>query len=89
MPLILGRRLGEKIRLTIDPGADPQEALRRLLEDGIDIEVASIKNNNHVRLCITAPRELLVLREELLEHGDALSRLDRDDDGAACEALCR
>ncbi|MOA21888.1 carbon storage regulator [compost metagenome] len=78
MPLIIGRRVGEKIRLTIDPGADPQEALRRLLEDGIDIEVAAIKNNNHVRLCITAPRELLVLREELVAFDDGTASNTRD-----------
>ncbi|SEJ46298.1 carbon storage regulator, CsrA [Pseudomonas linyingensis] len=81
MALILGRRVGEKIRLTIDSGVDPQEALRRLLEDGIDIEVVSIKNNNHVRLAIAAPRELLVLREELVEGGNGhLSRPDADNE---------
>ena len=87
MSLILGRRVGEKIRLTIDPGADPQDALRRLLEDGIEIEVAAIKNNNHVRLCITAPRELLVLREELVAGSN--EQYHMDNDGMQCESPCR
>ena len=78
MSLILGRRVGEKIRLTIDPGADPQDALRRILEDGIDIEVVNIKNNNHVRLAIAAPRELLVLREELVEGSNERYHMDND-----------
>ncbi|SFP39005.1 carbon storage regulator, CsrA [Geopseudomonas sagittaria] len=87
MSLILGRRVGEKIRLTIDPGADPQDALLRLLEDGIDIEVVSIKNNNHVRFGITAPRELLVLREELVAGSN--ERYHMDNDGMQCESPCR
>lgn len=64
MSLIIGRRFGEKIRLTIDPSADPQEALRRLIEEGIEIKVACIKNLNHMRLGIMTPREVLVLRED-------------------------
>lgn len=66
MPLIIGRRVGEKIRLTIDPSADPREALRAMIEEGIEIEVTCIKSLNHVRFGILAPRELLVLREELV-----------------------
>lgn len=67
MPLIIGRRVGEKIRLTIDPDVDPQEALRQLIEHGIEIEVGSIKSGNHVRFCIQAPREVRVMREELVD----------------------
>lgn len=66
MPLIIGRRVGEKIRLFIDPSVDPQQALRAMLEEGIEIKVAGIKNLNHVRLGIITPREVLVLREELV-----------------------
>lgn len=86
MPLILGRRVGEKIRLTVDPGADQEEALRRLIADGIEIEVASIKNNNHVRLAIAAPRELLVLREELVEGSS--EHYHMDNDGMQRESSC-
>ncbi|SEJ57313.1 carbon storage regulator, CsrA [Pseudomonas linyingensis] len=87
MPLILGRRVGEKIHLTIDPSADQEEALRRLIADGIEIEVASIKNNNHVRLAIAAPRELLVLREELVAGSN--EQYHMDNDGMQCESPCQ
>lgn len=66
MPLIIGRRVGEKIRLVIDPSADPQEALRAMLEEGIEIEVTCIKSLNHVRFGILAPKNVLVLREEVI-----------------------
>lgn len=64
--LILTRRPGDTIRLTVDPTVDPQEALRWLLEEGIDIEVAEILGER-VRLAIRAPDELRVMRGELVE----------------------
>lgn len=68
MPLILGRQPGQKIILTIDPEVDPQEALRWILEEGIEISVASVTHGGKtVRLGIRAPREVLVLREELID----------------------
>lgn len=64
--LVLCRRAGEKVILTIDPDADPQEALRWLLEEGIEISVAGFTHGGKtVRLGIRAPREVLVLRGEL------------------------
>ncbi|MNC84299.1 carbon storage regulator [compost metagenome] len=61
--------------------------MRRLIEDGIEIDVASIKNNNHVRLGITAPRELLVLREELVAGGNC--QPEHENDRAPCEGPYR
>jgi sRNA-binding carbon storage regulator CsrA len=67
MPLILGRKAGQKIVITIDPAADPQELLRALQADGIEIAVKDIGDHGtYVRLMIDAPRELLVLRAELV-----------------------
>lgn len=56
MPLIICRRAGQKIRLTIDPSADPQAALRWLLAGGIDIEITGIQSDR-VRLALRAPDE--------------------------------
>lgn len=69
MPLVLGRRIGEKLVLTIDPDTDPQQVLRALLEEGIEISVADYDTKRkQVRLSVRAPREMLVLREELVHH---------------------
>lgn len=66
MPLVLGRRIGEKLVLTINPDADPQQAMRALLEEGIEISVVDYDTKRkQVRLSVRAPREMLVLREEL------------------------
>ncbi len=35
--LILTRRVGQSIVLTIAPGADPEQALHQLLRDGITV----------------------------------------------------
>lgn len=68
MPLVLGRRIGEKLVLTIDPDADPQQALRALLGEGIEISVTDYDTKRkQVRLSVRAPHEVLVLREELSE----------------------
>lgn len=68
MPLILSRRIGEKLVMTIAPGADPQELLHALQTDGIEITVRGINDSGtQARLMVSAPRELLVLREELTD----------------------
>ncbi len=67
MPLILGRQAGQKLVITINPTADPQECLRALLADGIEITVKDINDHGtQARVMVDAPRELLVLREELV-----------------------
>ena len=68
MPLILGRKAGQKLIISIAPDADPQELLRALQTDGIEITVKDISDHGtYVRLMVDAPQELLVLREELTE----------------------
>ncbi|THG87082.1 carbon storage regulator [Pseudomonas sp. A-1] len=68
MPLILSRKAGQKLVITLDPAADPQEFLRALQADGIEITIKEISGRGaQVRLMVDAPRELLVLREELTE----------------------
>lgn len=75
MPLILGRKAGQKLIITIAPDADPQELLRTLQADGIEITVKDISDHGtQVRLMVDAPRELLVLREELVEDSEKLSQ---------------
>lgn len=67
MPLVLGRRIGEKLVLTIDPDTDPQQVLHALIDEGIEISVADYDTKRkQVRLSVRAPREVLVLREELV-----------------------
>ena len=65
MALILDRKLGQKIVITIHPDADVQECLRALQGEGIEITVKDT-SSSQVRLMVSAPRELLVLREELV-----------------------
>lgn len=64
--LLLTRKKGEEIRLTIDPGVDTDKLLRRLLIDGITIRVNSF-SCSQVQIGIEAPPEVLVLRSELVE----------------------
>lgn len=69
MPLILGRKAGQKLIITLAPGADPLECLRALQADGIEITVKEINDHRTmVRLMVDAPRELRVLREELVSY---------------------
>ncbi|THG87083.1 carbon storage regulator [Pseudomonas sp. A-1] len=70
MPLQLTRRVGQRIFLTIDPAADLQEAVQRILKEGIEIGVAFI-GDSRVYLDITAPQEVKVLREELVARDNA------------------
>lgn len=70
MPLFLSRKAGQKLVITLAPDADPQECLRALRADGIEITVTDIgARGAQVRLMVDAPRELLVLREELASEG--------------------
>lgn len=62
--LALTRREGQHIRLTIDPGVDTEKLLKHLLRDGITITMGII-DGNKASIAIDAPREILILREEL------------------------
>lgn len=66
--LVLTRKEGEQLRLTVAPGADPEKLLQHLIRDGITVNVAEARHGK-ASLGIEAPREVLVLREELSSHG--------------------
>ncbi|SEJ57350.1 carbon storage regulator, CsrA [Pseudomonas linyingensis] len=92
--LVLSRRVGQKLILTIDPSVDPQVALQRILEEGIEICVTkSDFLRKQFRLGIKAPREVRVQREELVWRDNARNNLescsngglDIDSDGGPCE----
>ena len=63
--LVLTRREGEQIQLTIDPGADTDKLLRRLLIDGITIGINEL-SGGRARISIEAPPEVVILRTELI-----------------------
>lgn len=103
MPPTLTRKVGQKLIITIAPEADPQEALRALQAEGIEIVLREIYDHaSKERLLVVAPRELLVLlvllvlREELVKGGKVRNnlelsnngRLDKNNGGVPCEAIC-
>lgn len=63
--LVLTRKEGEQLRLTIDPGVDTEKLLQHLLRDGITINVGEI-GLRQVRIGIEAPAEVQVMRAEIL-----------------------
>ena len=63
--LMLTRRIGQSIVLTVAPGADPEQALHQLLRDGITVEINRVEHGN-VRVSIDAPRTIQILRDELI-----------------------
>lgn len=65
--LTVTRREGEMIRLTIDPGVDTEKLIKQLLRDGITVHVGAIQGHSHVRISIDAPKQLLILRDELID----------------------
>ena len=65
--LVLTRRQGEYITVYPAGDVDPGMTVAELFKDGpMEIHVGSI-NKNQVRLNFKAPRELLLLRNELCE----------------------
>lgn len=63
--LALTRREGQHIRLTIDPGVDTEKLLKHLLRDGITITLGAI-DRGKVTVAIDAPKEIMILRDELI-----------------------
>jgi sRNA-binding carbon storage regulator CsrA len=63
--LLLTRRVGQSIVLTVAPEGDPEQALHQLLRDGITIEINRVEHGN-VRVSIDAPRTIQILRDELI-----------------------
>lgn len=64
--LTLTRHEGDLIKLSIDPGVDTGALLKHLLRDGITIHVGAL-SRGQVRIGIDAPKEMLVLRDELAD----------------------
>lgn len=62
--LVLTRKEGEHLRLTLALGANPEKLLQHLIRDGITISVAEARHGS-ASIGVEAPKELLVLREEL------------------------
>lgn len=63
----LNRRDGEQIRLIIEPGTDTDTLLRELLRNGITILINTTSNPNQIRVSIDAPRQISILRGELVQ----------------------
>lgn len=63
--LVVTRKEGEKINISIDPGVDTQRLLEHLLRDGITVHVGGF-HAGQVKIAIDAPKEMLVLRHELV-----------------------
>lgn len=62
--LVLSRRAGETVHLTIAPGTDPDRLLRQL-RDGISITL--IESSGHAaKFAIEAPQSVSIMREELV-----------------------
>lgn len=57
--LVLSRKEGEQIRLTIDPGVDAEELLRHLLINGITIGINEL-SGRQARISIVAPAEVVI-----------------------------
>ena len=65
--LTVTRRAGEMIRLTIDPGVDTEKLLKELLRDGITMHIGEIQGQSQVRIGIEAPKQILILHDELID----------------------
>ena len=65
--LTVTRRDGEVIRLTIDPGVDTEKLFRELLRDGITLHLGSTARHGRIRISIEAPRQIKIMREELID----------------------
>jgi sRNA-binding carbon storage regulator CsrA len=63
--LVLTRHEGDQIKLSIDPGVDTAKLLQHLLRDGITIHVGEI-GAGKVKIGVDAPKEILILRDELV-----------------------
>lgn len=64
--LVLTRREGESLNISIRPGADVDDLVQDLLQHGITIGISEL-NGTQAKIGISAPDDLLILREELVE----------------------
>lgn len=67
--LMLTRRAGEQVRLTVKPSASVNDLIDQLEDEGIWITVVETEAGR-ARLAIEAPDGLLILRDELVEHDE-------------------
>jgi len=65
--LSLNRRDGQQIRLIVEPGIDTDTLLQELLRNGITIQINTTSNPNQIRVSIDAPRQISILRGELVQ----------------------
>jgi len=72
--LVLSRRAGEQITLTLKPGASIDDFLDELEQVGIWITVVQT-DRGRARLAIEAPEQLLVLRDELVPGHESFVKL--------------
>lgn len=70
--LILSRRDGERIHLSIDPGADIEQLVQQLQSGGITIQIHTGISSGQVRVGIDAPRNISILRGELIDRAPHL-----------------
>ncbi|HGP0230584.1 carbon storage regulator [Pseudomonas sp. NY15435] len=63
----LNRRDGEQIRLIIEPGSNAEILFQELLRNGITIQINTTSNPNQIRVSIDAPKQITILRGELLQ----------------------
>lgn len=64
--LILTRRHGERIQMTVRGDTDPAELVRQLTTAGIWIELQRTKCPGQFRVVLVAPPAISVVREELM-----------------------
>lgn len=69
MGLVLARRRGDQIKLTLSPDYT-QADLYELITEGIVLTVTNTEPNL-VKLAFKGPRSILILRTELLVSGEA------------------
>ena len=79
MPLVLRRRVGESILISPQDGIDPATPISEIFADGpIEITINEIIGSR-VSLDISAPDEILILRDELDTDKEADGKhVDRD-----------
>ncbi len=64
--LALTRRIGSFVNLRLDAHADPERLLKQLATEGLNVYVVDIRLGK-VRLSFEAPKDIHIVRGELLE----------------------
>ncbi|WP_065242511.1 carbon storage regulator [Pseudomonas sp. EpS/L25] len=63
--LVLTRRTGEIINLSLKPGADEEQVLDQLFNGGINVRILKVQGDR-VQVGIQAPADISIMRQELL-----------------------